>query len=289
MNQHKPDWLKVRYAINDNFRELREIVHEHKLHTVCEEAFCPNIGECWRRRAATLMILGTLCTRNCRFCAVRHGQPLPPDPDEPEKVSRAVKLMGLKYAVLTSVTRDDLPDGGARQWARTIQAIRNQNPDCKVEVLIPDFQGNFSALDIVLFAKPDVVGHNLETVKSLYPKVRPQADYQLSMQVLNYAKEQGFITKTGIMIGLGETMEQVTELMKDARIVACDIFTAGQYLQPTKAHLPVQRYVAPEEFKLIAKEGLKMGFRAVVAGPLVRSSYHANEQISHVNQRKRIT
>jgi lipoic acid synthetase len=281
MNQHKPDWLKVRYAINDNFRELREIVHEHKLHTVCEEAFCPNIGECWRRRAATLMILGTLCTRNCRFCAVRHGQPLPPDPDEPEKVSRAVKLMGLKYAVLTSVTRDDLLDGGARQWARTIQAIRNQNPDCKVEVLIPDFQGNFRALDTILSAKPDVLGHNLETVKSLYPKVRPQADYQLSMQVLNYAKEQGFITKTGIMIGLGETMEQVTELMKDARTVACDIFTAGQYLQPTKAHLPVQRYVAPEEFKLIAKEGLKMGFRAVVAGPLVRSSYHAEEMMAN--------
>jgi lipoic acid synthetase len=281
MNQHKPDWLKVRYAINDNFRELREIVHEHKLHTVCEEAFCPNIGECWRRRAATLMILGTLCTRNCRFCAVSHGKPLPLDPDEPEKVSRAVKLMGLKYAVLTSVTRDDLPDGGARQWARTIQTIRNQNPDCKIEVLIPDFQGNFRALDTILSAKPDVLGHNLETVKSLYPKVRPQADYQLSMQVLNYAKEQGFITKTGIMIGLGETMEQVTELMKDARIVACDIFTAGQYLQPTKAHLPVQRYVAPEEFKLIAKEGLKMGFRAVVAGPLVRSSYHAEEMMAN--------
>jgi lipoic acid synthetase len=277
----KPDWLKVNYAVNENFKEIRAIVRQHNLHTVCEEAFCPNIGECWRRRAATLMILGTLCTRNCRFCAVRHGQPLPPDPDEPEKVSRAVKLMGLKYAVLTSVTRDDLPDGGARQWARTIQAIRNQNPDCKIEVLIPDFQGNFRALDTILSAKPDVLGHNLETVKSLYPKVRPQADYQLSMQVLNYAKEQGFITKTGIMIGLGETMEQVTELMKDARIVACDIFTAGQYLQPTKAHLPVQRYVAPEEFKLIAKEGLKMGFRAVVAGPLVRSSYHAEEMMAN--------
>jgi len=277
----KPDWLKVNYAVNEDFKEIRAIVRRHNLHTVCEEACCPNIGECWRRRAATLMILGALCTRNCRFCAVRHGQPLPPDPDEPEKVSRAVKLMGLKYAVITSVTRDDLPDGGARHWAKTIQAIRDQNPDCKVEVLIPDFQGNFTALDIVLSAKPDVLGHNLETVKSLYPKVRPQADYQLSLQVLNYAKEQGFVTKTGIMVGLGETMEQVTELMKDVRTVACDIFTAGQYLQPTKAHLPVQRYVTPEEFELITKEGLRMGLRSVIAGPLVRSSYHAEEMMAN--------
>jgi len=202
----KPDWLKVNYAVNQDFKEIRAIVHQHKLHTVCEEARCPNIGECWRRRTATLMILGALCTRNCRFCAVRHGRPSPPDPDEPEKVGNAVKLMGLKYAVITSVTRDDLPDGGAEHWAKTIRAIRDQNPDCKIEVLIPDFQGDFTALDMVLSAKPDVVGHNLETVKSLYSKVRPQANYQLSLQVLKHAKEQGFITKTGIMIGLGETM-----------------------------------------------------------------------------------
>jgi len=255
-------------------------VRQHNLHTVCEEAFCPNIGECWRRRAATLMILGQVCTRNCRFCAVRNGQPLPPDPDEPEKVGGAVNLMRLNYAVITSVTRDDLPDGGAEHWAKTIQAIRNQNPYCKIEVLIPDFQGNFRALDIVLSAKPDVLGHNLETVKSLYPTVRPKADYRLSLQVLKHTKVQGFITKTGIMIGLGETMEQITELMQDARTVGCDIFTAGQYLQPTKAHLPVQRYVTPEEFELITEEGLKMGFRAVMAGPLVRSSYHAEETMA---------
>jgi len=278
--QSKPSWLKVSYTINENYKEIRTIVHQHNLHTVCEEAFCPNIGECWRRRAATLMILGQVCTRNCRFCAVRNGQPLPPDPDEPEKVGGAVNLMRLKYAVITSVTRDDLPDGGAEHWAKTIQAIRDQNPHCKIEVLIPDFQGNFRALDIVLSAKPDVLGHNLETVKALYPSVRPQANYRLSLQVLKHAKEQGFITKTGIMIGLGETREQVTELMQDTRTVGCDIFTAGQYLQPTKAHLPVQRYVTLEEFELITKEGLKMGFRAMMAEPLVRSSYHAEETMA---------
>jgi len=273
----KPNWLKVNYAVNEDFKEIRAIVHQHDLHTVCEEACCPNIGECWRRRAATLMILGQTCTRNCRFCAVHHGQPLPPDPTEPEKVGSAVKLMGLKYAVITSVTRDDLPDGGANHWAKTIQAIRDQNPHCKIEVLIPDFQGNSGALDLILSAKPAVLGHNLETVKSLYPTVRPQADYQLSLQVLNFAKEQGFITKTGIMIGLGETREQVTELMQDARAIGCDILTAGQYLQPTKAHLPVQRYFTPAEFESIKEEGLTMGFRAVMTGPLVRSSYHAEE------------
>jgi lipoic acid synthetase len=271
----KPDWLKVNYTLNDNFKEIRSIVRQHNLHTVCEEACCPNIGECWRQRAATLMILGSVCTRNCRFCAVSHGKSPTPDPDEPEKVGRAIQLMDLKYAVITSVTRDDLPDGGAGHWAKTIQAIRDQNPDCKIEVLIPDFQENFRALDVVLSAKPDVLGHNLETVRSLYPKVRPQADYRLSLQVLKYTKEQGFITKTGIMVGLGETMEQVTELMEDACTVGCDIFTAGQYLQPTKVHLPIRRYVTPEEFNLITNEGLRLGLRSVTAGPLVRSSYHA--------------
>ncbi|RKY59622.1 MAG: lipoyl synthase [Candidatus Neomarinimicrobiota bacterium] len=273
----KPTWLKVKYTVNDDFREMREIVREHNLHTVCEEARCPNQGECWRRRVATLMILGDTCTRNCRFCAVGNGKLLPPDPQEPIKVGKAVRLMGLKYAVITSVTRDDLPDGGANHWAQTIREIRRQNPGCKVEVLVPDFKGNSDALDTVLAEKPDVFGHNLETIERLYPKARPQADYRQSLAVLEYAKKSGAITKTGIMVGLGESDDEITDLLENARSVGCDICTAGQYLQPTKEHLPVDRYVTPEKFKHIEEEGLKMGFRAVLAGPLVRSSYHAEE------------
>jgi len=273
----KPDWLKVKYTVNEDFKALREIVKQYDLHTVCEEARCPNQGECWRRRAATLMILGDVCTRNCRFCAVGNGKLLPPAPNEPKKVGRAVKLMGLKYAVITSVTRDDLPDGGAMHWAETIREIRRQNPDCKIEVLIPDFQGDVEALETVLDAKPDVLGHNLETVKYLYSQARPQADYNQSLAVLKNAKQRGAVTKTGIMVGLGETKKQVLELMQDARAVGCNIFTAGQYLQPTKSHLPVERYVHPDEFEFYKEEGKKMGFRAVMAGPLVRSSYHAED------------
>lgn len=277
MIKRKPSWLKVKYTVNEDFKALREIVKQYDLHTVCEEAHCPNQGECWRRRTATLMILGDVCTRNCRFCAVRNGKLLPPDPNEPKKVGKAVKLMGLKYAVITSVTRDDLPDGGAMHWAETIREIRRQNPDCKIEVLIPDFQGDVEALETVLGTKPDVLGHNLETAKYLYAQARPQADYNQSLAVLKYAKQRGAVTKTGIMVGLGETKEQVLELMQDARSVGCDIFTAGQYLQPTKSHLPVERYVHPDEFEFYKTEGLRMGFRAVMAGPLVRSSYHAEE------------
>ncbi|MBC8491786.1 MAG: lipoyl synthase, partial [Candidatus Marinimicrobia bacterium] len=258
-------------------REMRDIIQKHKLHTVCEEARCPNQGECWRRRAATIMILGNICTRNCRFCAVGSGNLLPPDPKEPKKVGKAVKLMGLKYAVITSVTRDDLPDGGATHWAKTIREIRRQNPDCKIEVLVPDFQGNINALKTVLATEPDIFGHNLETVKYLYSQTRPQADYEQSLRVLKEAKQRGAVTKTGIMVGLGETKKQVLELMQDARSVGCDIFTAGQYLQPTKSHLPVDRYVHPDEFEFYKTEGLRMGFRSVMSGPLVRSSYHADE------------
>jgi lipoic acid synthetase len=276
----KPDWLKVKYTVNEDFKALREIVKQYDLHTVCEEARCPNQGECWRRRAATLMILGDVCTRNCRFCAVGNGKLLQPDSNEPKKVGKAVKLMGLKYAVITSVTRDDLSDSGAMHWAETIREMRRQNPECKIEVLIPDFQGDVEALKTVLGAKPDVLGHNLETVKYLYAQARPQADYDQSLRVLQEAKQRGAVTKTGIMVGLGETKEQVLELMQDARAVDCDIFTAGQYLQPTKKHLPVERYVHPDEFEFYKTEGLRMGFRAVMAGPLVRSSYHAEELIN---------
>ncbi len=273
----KPDWLKVKYTVNEDFKALREIVKQYNLHTVCEEARCPNQGECWRRRTATLMLLGNVCTRNCRFCAVGNGKLLPPDPEEPRKIGNAVKLMGLKYAVITSVTRDDLPNGGATHWAETIREIRRQNTDCKIEVLVPDFQGSINALETVLATEPDVFGHNLETVKHLYSQARPQADYKQSLRVLKEAKQLGAVTKTGIMVGLGETKKQVLELMQDARSVDCDIFTAGQYLQPTKSHLPVERYVHPDEFELYKTEGLRMGFRAVMSAPLVRSSYHADE------------
>ena len=275
--QRKPAWLKVKYTVTKDYREIRDIVHEHKLHTVCEEARCPNQGECWRRRTATLMILGNNCTRNCRFCAVGNACPLAPDPKEPQKAGKAVWLMGLKYAVITSVTRDDLPDYGAAHWAQTIREIRRQNPSCKIEVLVPDFKGDYTALDTVLNEKPDVFGHNLETIERQYPIARPQANYRRSLAVLKYAKENGSITKTGIMVGMGESNDEIIALMHDAQNVNCDIFTAGQYLQPTKAHLSVQRYVTPNEFEFFENRGLKMGFHSVMAGPLVRSSYRAEE------------
>jgi len=273
----KPDWLKVKFTVNNDFRDLRKIVSDNRLHTVCESACCPNQSDCWQRRTATLMILGNTCTRNCRFCAIESGKPLPVDPEEPLKVGKAVKLMGLKYAVITSVTRDDLPDGGAAIWAETIREIRRQNPGCKVEVLIPDFRGNIAALEIVLNAKPDIFGHNLETVRSLYPIARPQADYEQSLRVIAESKKRGTVTKTGIMVGLGETREQVIELMQNALAAGCDILTIGQYLQPTKNHLPVVQYVEPDEFKSYEEAGLALGFRAVFSGPLVRSSFHADE------------
>ncbi|MGC9363724.1 MAG: lipoyl synthase [Fidelibacterota bacterium] len=275
----KPAWLKVRYTVNDDFRDMRDIVRQNHLYTVCEEAHCPNQGECWRHRTATIMILGRICTRNCRFCAVQPGMPQPPDLAEPERVARAVSLMGLKYAVITSVTRDDLPDYGAEQWAMTIRAIRRQNPHCKIEILIPDFKGDQTALKTVLAEKPDVLGHNLETVRRLYPLARPQADYSQSLAVLENAKALGAVTKTGIMVGLGEADSEIIELMKDARKVQCEIFTAGQYLQPTGKHLPVERFVTPDEFREIENTGSRLGFRGVLAGPLVRSSYHAEQLI----------
>lgn len=273
----KPDWLKIKIGVNDDFHDLQRIINTHHLHTVCQSAHCPNQSDCWQRRTATLMILGNVCTRNCRFCAVASGKPAAIDEKEPAKVGQAVNLMGLKYAVLTSVTRDDLPDGGAAIWAKTIGEIRRQNPDCKIEVLIPDLRGNIDALEIVLDAKPDILGHNLETVRALYPIARPQANYEQSLRLLSEAKKRGAITKTGIMVGLGESDAQIHELMQDALTAGCDILTIGQYLQPTKDHLPVARYVHPEEFKSYETFGLGIGFRVVFAGPLVRSSFHAAE------------
>lgn len=255
---------------------MRQLVDSQHLHTVCERASCPNIGECWGRGTATFMILGGKCTRNCRFCDVQPGEPAPPDPEEPRRVADAIRLLALKHAVITSVTRDDLPDGGAYIWSETIRQVRAMNPECRIEVLIPDFQGNKASLQQVLDAEPDILGHNLETVPRLYPIARPQADYHQSLELLGRAKDADFLTKSGIMLGMGETFQEVYRVMQDLRNIACDILTLGQYLQPTKLHVAVERYWTPEEFQQLKTEGENLGFLHVEAGPLVRSSYHAD-------------
>jgi lipoic acid synthetase len=251
------------------------------LHTVCESARCPNMGECWEHGTATFMILGDICTRACGFCAVPSGKPVgPPDEEEPLRVAEAVARMGLRYAVVTSVNRDDQPDGGSEIFARTIVEIRNRVPGCKVEVLIPDFRGNWEALNRVLAVRPDVLNHNTETVPRLYSRVRPQARYERTLELLQRAKQQGAFTKTGLMAGIGERDEEMTEVMRDLRAVDCDVLTIGQYLQPTKDHLPVERFVPPATFAAWRHEALQMGFRYCESGPLVRSSYHAEQQVS---------
>ena len=275
----RPDWLKVKLQVNEEFKKVRLIVSSNRLHTVCEEARCPNMSECWSRGTATFLILGDICTRSCGFCAVKTGKPEAVDRSEPERVARAVKLMKLKHAVITSVNRDELPDGGASIFAETIRQIRKHAPGCRVEVLIPDFKGDEKALDIVIEAKPDVLNHNVETVPRLYKKVRPQAKYERSLKVLDYCKKKGLITKTGLILGLGETTDEVIDVMKDLRKIDVDILTLGQYLQPTKFHLPVDRFVPPDEFEMLKRKGLEMGFKYVEAGPLVRSSYHAESHI----------
>jgi len=274
----KPDWLKVRLPGGSHFVKVKELVKKGSLHTVCESAHCPNIGECWNRRTATFMILGDECTRNCRFCAVNPGQPAQLDHDEPSRVANAVAALGLNYAVITSVTRDDLPDGGAEQFAQTIRAIKSVRPQCKIEVLIPDFQGSETALATVLSARPEVLNHNIETVPALYPQARPQADYDRSLQLLQRASHAGFRAKSGIMVGLGETFEQLIQVMHDLVEHQCKMLTIGQYLQPSKKHLPVARYVPPKEFAALKRAGLELGFENIEAGPLVRSSYHADQQ-----------
>ncbi|MCS7230051.1 MAG: lipoyl synthase [Candidatus Kryptonium sp.] len=279
IREKRPDWLKIKLQVNGSFTYVRNIVNVYKLHTVCEEAHCPNMSECWSRGTATFMILGDVCTRSCGFCAVKTGKPEWFDQDEPRRVAEAVKLMGIKHAVITSVNRDDLKDGGAWAFAETVRQIRKLVPECRVEVLIPDFKGDESALDIVIEAKPDILNHNVETVPRLYKTVRPQAKYERSLKVLDYCKKRGLVTKTGIILGLGETNEEVIEVMKDLRKIDVDILTLGQYLQPTKMHLPVDRYVTPEEFEMFKNIGLEMGFKYVESGPLVRSSYHAESHI----------
>ncbi len=275
----RPDWLKARIPSGEIYYGLKRLIDEHRLHTVCGEARCPNMGECWNSGTATFMILGDICTRSCGFCAVKTGMPTELDADEPRRVADAVKLMNVKYAVITSVNRDELYDGGATIFADTIRKIREASPSCKVEVLIPDFKGDEFALNIVLNAFPDVLNHNIETVPRLYLTVRPQAKYERSLDLLHRAKKRGFTTKSGLMLGLGENLEEVIEVMRDLRKVDCNILTLGQYLQPTKEHLPVARFVHPDEFKMLKEKGVELGFIHVESGPLVRSSYHAEKQI----------
>jgi len=277
----RPEWLKVRLPSGEGYHEVKNIVQSSRLHTVCEEARCPNIGECWGRRTATFMILGDVCTRSCGFCAVKTGRPQFLDLDEPRRVAEAVKQMELKHAVVTSVNRDELPDGGAEIFAETIRQIRLQVPSCRVEVLIPDFKGDVIALQKVIDAQPDILNHNTETVPRLYRPVRPQGRYEWTLKVLNFAKENGMTTKSGLMLGIGETTEEVLAVLADLSTIRVDILTLGQYLQPTKDHLPVDRFVHPEEFAMLKREGLRMGFRHVESGPLVRSSYHADEHVNH--------
>jgi len=281
----KPPWLKVRLGGGEQYKGLMRIVQAGRLHTVCQEALCPNMGRCWERGRATLMILGDTCTRGCTFCGVISKQPAACDRDEPKRVAEAVVAMGLRDVVLTSVTRDDLDDGGAAIWAETIRRVRAAVPGIRIESLIPDFAGSDVALDVVLDERPDVLGHNLETVPALYATVRPHADYARSLRVLRRAHERGLITKTSLMLGLGETREAVTEVMRDARDAGCDVLYLGQYLQPTRAHLPVSQYVTPEEFDAYGKTGRGLGFGVVIAAPLVRSSYHSDEQAAFVNDR----
>lgn len=271
----KPDWLKIKLPQGGNYKRVKTIVSEHKLNTICASGRCPNMGECWNNGTATFMILGEICTRACKFCATQSGKPLTVDVNEPLNVAQSIKLMGLKHAVITSVDRDDLEDYGAKHWAQTIKTIKEECPDITMEVLIPDFQGRLDLLQIVIDAKPDVISHNLETVKRLTPETRSKADYKTSMLVIDAIAKSDCIAKSGIMVGIGETDEEVLELMDHLTEVGCEILTIGQYLQPTEKHLKVVEYIHPKTFLNYRKEGLKKGFRIVESAPLVRSSYHA--------------
>ncbi|MCB2205736.1 lipoyl synthase [bacterium] len=276
--ERRPDWLKIKVPLGTKFSEVRKLIDAQGLNTVCEDARCPNMAECWNRGTATFMILGDICTRSCGFCSVKTGRPQVLDLDEPRRVAEAVERMQLRHAVITSVNRDELKDGGSEIFAATIRAIRDRLPHCKVEVLTPDFQGKEDAIRTVIAARPDIFNHNMETVPRLYRRVRPQAKYQRSRDVLSMCKRAGLVTKTGIMLGLGESEDEILQVMKDLRAIDVDIMTLGQYLQPTKQHLPVDRYVTPDEFAAWKQRGIELGFSHVESGPLVRSSYHADEQ-----------
>ena len=287
--KRKPPWLRAQVPGGPGYNRLRAIMSEHKLHTVCEEAGCPNMGECWARGVATIMILGDTCTRACGFCNVKTGRPQPLDKDEPRRVAESLALMGLKHVVVTSVNRDELPDGGAGIWAETIIRSKEACPEMSIEVLIPDLEGNWGALQMIIDARPHIINHNLETVRRMYPAVRPSAKFDRSLELLRRVKEQGIVAKTGIMVGIGERDDEVLALMEDVQRAtrtrvngggedACDILTIGQYLQPTRNHLPIDRWVTPEQFAAFKAGGLARGFKVVESGPLVRSSYHADHQ-----------
>ena len=275
----KPSWLKVKLPIGENYRKVRTLVDHYMLHTICESGNCPNMGECWGEGTATFMILGNTCTRSCSFCAVATGRNSEYDLEEPKRVAEAIKLMNVKHAVLTSVNRDELPDKGAGVWANTIRMVKEMSPTTTMETLIPDFLSKWDLLYQVIDERPEVVSHNMETVKRLYRRVRPQAKYERSLEQIQKTKDRGLRTKSGVMLGLGETEEEILGVMKDLVDHGCDVITLGQYLQPTKMHLNVERFVTPEEFDYYQKAGMEMGFKFVESGPLVRSSYHAERHI----------
>lgn len=275
----KPSWLRVKLPTGEAYKQVREIVSEHKLHTICESGNCPNMGECWGAGTATFMILGNICTRSCGFCSVATGKPEGVDGFEPLRVAKSVKLMKVKHAVITSVDRDDLADGGSKIWAETVTKIRELSPETTLETLIPDFAGKWDNLQLIIDVAPEIVSHNLETVRRLTKEVRIQAKYDRSLEVLRRLKKGGMKTKSGIMLGLGELHEEIIETMQDLRSVGVDIITLGQYLQPTKNHLPVAEFVTPDRFRMYKELGLEMGFRYVESGPLVRSSYHAEKHL----------
>jgi len=271
----RPKWLRVRLPYGKTFNSVRKIIDNHNLHTVCESARCPNMGECWGAGTATFMILGNVCTRSCSFCAVATGRPLGLDKNEPERVANAIKLMGVKHAVITSVNRDELKDRGCEIWAETVRQVRKQSPTTTLETLIPDVRANWDALKLITDTKPEIISHNMETVKRLYRRVRPQAKYYRSLEQIKRTKEANVRTKSGFMVGLGETMEEVYELLKDLYEHDCDVVTIGQYLQPTRMHLPVHEFIHPDVFAHYKEVALEMGFKYVESGPLVRSSYHS--------------
>ncbi len=287
----RPDWLKIKLPVGDNFNDVRNLMRKQKLNTVCEEANCPNIAECWNHRTATFMILGDVCTRTCGFCNVKSGLPTELDLDEPRRVVESIKELKLRHAVITSVNRDELNDGGAEIFKKVVRLCREEVPDCTVEILIPDFKGEEHSFEIIMQSPPDILNHNLETVERLYHVVRPQAKYHRSLELIKWFKQKGLSrrdgfpkTKSGLMVGIGEKPDEVIDAMNDLVSYGCDILTIGQYLQPTKLHLPVDRFVTPNEFNMYKEEGLKIGFKIVESSPLVRSSYHADEQARAVFQ-----
>ncbi|MCB2221106.1 MAG: lipoyl synthase [Bacteroidetes bacterium] len=275
----KPSWLKTKVPIGKQYIGVRDIVEKNKLHTICTSGHCPNMAECWGAGTATLMILGDICTRACKFCNVKTGRPLPADWKEPERVAESVRKMGVKHVVITSVDRDDLDDGGAEIWAMTIRQVKKLNPNTTIETLIPDFDGKKNLIQKVIDARPEVISHNLETVRRITPIIRSKARYELSLDVLDYIVKSGIRSKTGVMVGLGETATEVLEVMDDVRKIGVEVFTIGQYLQPTKHHLAVKEFIAPEQFAEYRMEGIRKGFRHIESGPLVRSSYHAERHI----------